>query len=769
MSENKLVEKTKEVFNKQKELTDLIDELKEEVKGVYYQNRRLSDENKSLKKQVSLLQSKQGEVKEPIGFEPSFSLPKEEKVEVVEAKPTMEQPTELPLEHPAERPEPIEEKDYYNYEIERNTRKNAISEFFLGKNVIAKIAAILIFLGVLTFGQMAYVDFLNDVGRAFLILFTGLVFCGVAFLTEKRNYTVFSNVFYGVGLFIIFYSILLAGFQFALFNSVWISILLLALLLATMVYFKDKRNDFLDSILFTFSNVIGFAFLFCLSDLSIAISVVFSILFVGTIGFVAYMYFMKYYRDNSLVKSIFQMIQFGGTIYYLLFILFNDELLESSPIALIAFSLLQVGILVFTNLSFEFDDKSRLPYVSPVILLITLYITANLLNITILQDRYISFTLSFLTFSILLIPLLVMVSKKFDKQLPNMSRIYTYTLGASYLIYAVTASSIFDQVLYPMGTRFLLLGIGLISSYVVLTLRQDEKLKFLYWGYTIMFVLLVITEFYILDNLRGYYLNDAIILGVVSLTLIGVNISLKYWKQLECIVEKEIMKAFMVFAFLPFIIILMKEHISSDSAYIMAVIMLWLVGNRWLSELKPLKTVYHNYYTLILNVVIVLLTFTLNQVYFDHDFSQFSDVFKLMFMFSVNVYIIYSLKEIYVDHLRKHHPETMFIVVYLLGVLVHSYYIHNYINIEFDKVILSSYFLIASAVGVLIGFRQNWSNSRRLGLFAIYFSLLKFFIYDFYTQDFTSFVRMMTYFILGFVLLGISILYAYLERTYSKQ
>mgnify|MGYP000934943999 FL=1 len=88
---------------------------------------------------------------------------------------------------------------------------------------------------------------------------------------------------------------------------------------------------------------------------------------------------------------------------------------------------------------------------------------------------------------------------------------------------------------------------------------------------------------------------------------------------------------------------------------------------------------------------------------------------------------------------------------------------------EFDKVILSSYFLIASAIGVLLGFRMNWSISRRLGLFAIYYSLAKFFVYDMYSQDFSAFVRMVTYFVLGSILLGISFLYAYLEKIYGKE
>lgn len=762
MDDNKLVEKTKEVFHKQQELTGLIDDLKDEVKKVYYENKDLLEENKFLKDELAQLKSSP---------KSNFAETKEEPVPGAEVASKEETPLqEKPVVDTTftQQEESVEVVNYFDDKVDREIRKNAIAEFFLGKNVIAKIAAILIFLGVLTFGQMAYVDWLNDVGRALLILFSGLVFGAVAWYTEKKRHIVFSNVFYGVALFIIFYSILLAGFTFDLFGAVWISILLLALLLATMVYFKDKRYDFLDSIIFPFYLVIGYAFLYCLGDLDGVVSSIFSIAFVGLIGFNTYLFVSKHYKHNEVMSAIFQLIHFGSILYFLFYLLFNDHLLGSNPYVVGVYALLQVGILYIININFEFDDDSRFHYFSPILILIVSFPVASILNMALLQEGFISFSLTFFSYTVLLIPLTVLMYKKFKKIYPNISRMYYYTLGISFLIFGLTAAHPFELSLYTFGTRFVILGIGVIGSYIVLTLLQDQTLKYLFWKFVFSLSLFAVIEFFYNGQLVRNYISDSIYLLVVALLLLVVNLGLKYWKNLEYIVEKEILKLFTVLAFVPFILIVMKEYISDDSAYLMAVIMLWLVGSRWLGELKFLKTSHHTYYTLILNVIILLLTFSLNLIYFDHDFTQFKDVFKLVFMFMVNVYIVYSLKEIYVDHLQKRHAEGYFIFVYAIGVLIHSYYIHMYINIEFDKVILSSYFLIASAVGVLIGFRKNWSLSRRLGLFAIYYSLAKFFIYDFYTQDFSSFVRMMTYFILGFVLLGISVLYAYLERTYQK-
>ena len=170
-----------------------------------------------------------------------------------------------------------------------------------------------------------------------------------------------------------------------------------------------------------------------------------------------------------------------------------------------------------------------------------------------------------------------------------------------------------------------------------------------------------------------------------------------------------------------------------------------------------------------MNIVILGLTFALNLFYFDHDFTKAEDVIKFLLLFLANVYVVWSLREIFIGYCKNQNIEKNFIAIYGVGVLIHSYFIHNYINFEYDKVILSSYFLIASAIGVLAGFRQGWTLTRKIGLGAIYYSLAKFFIYDFYQQDFETFVRMVTYFILGFILLGISFLYAYLEKVYGEK
>ncbi|MCK5762235.1 MAG: hypothetical protein KAH16_04990, partial [Candidatus Izimaplasma sp.] len=152
----------------------------------------------------------------------------------------------------------------------------------------------------------------------------------------------------------------------------------------------------------------------------------------------------------------------------------------------------------------------------------------------------------------------------------------------------------------------------------------------------------------------------------------------------------------------------------------------------------------------------------------DHDFSKGIDLFTFFFVLLLNGYLVFPLKELYDFAKEKYDLETVFIVVYMKGVIIQSVFIHRYINFTYDKVFLSSYFMIASALAILYGFRHSLLKVRKLGLAAIYFALIKFFTYDFFSAEFTLTVRMFTYFILGLLLMGIAFMYAYLEKKYGE-
>ena len=138
MSENKLVEKTRQVMKTQNELSELINDLKTEVKKVYYENEKLLEENALLKSKVEFLGGTKEDKKEHI----EVKVPLETNI----PEEIIKQPIETEVEQQKE--EVIQEIKIVKKEPSK--RNTVLLEFFLGQNIIAKIASVLIFLGILS-------------------------------------------------------------------------------------------------------------------------------------------------------------------------------------------------------------------------------------------------------------------------------------------------------------------------------------------------------------------------------------------------------------------------------------------------------------------------------------------------------------------------------------------------------------------------------------------------------------------------------------------
>ena len=132
-------------------------------------------------------------------------------------------------------------------------------------------------------------------------------------------------------------------------------------------------------------------------------------------------------------------------------------------------------------MSFEFNEDSRIKYLLPIALLKTMFPIALALNYSLYGSIHISFSLNLLTYTLLLVIPYVYIYRKFKSTDLGASRIYLYTMGISFLIYSIAASYVIDQELYPIGMRFVLIGFGSIVVYTILTLLNDDKLKYLFY------------------------------------------------------------------------------------------------------------------------------------------------------------------------------------------------------------------------------------------------------------------------------------------------
>jgi len=766
MEVNKLIDKTKEVIKKQQEFNDVVDELKLEVKDVFMKNKQLNEENILLKQRISKYEkveakeeqsntaeneSIKAQIKKPLDVEEIII----EKVETEEVVITdVQQDKVKPVVH---------------------KKSNALFEFFLGKNVIAKIATVLIFLGILTFGQMAYVDWLNDVGRVFLIMFTGFVFFGIAYFSEKKNILVFSNVFYSLSIFIVYYSLILAHFSFSLVNGHILSYLVLLLMASVFTYFRNKRYEFLDTLLFLFYFIAGTSMIFYF-DISGKVSSYFEIiLFVTALGYISFVYLKNYYENNDVINSLLQSIYTIGLSIYLFNFVFltfrNDEFTSIMGLNLLSYSLLSLFLVYIFNIGKKMNNLTRyniftVLYTVFMMVAISYGIVAFISTITIFNIT--SFVA--LIFIILSSPLYAILYLRYKDGEDNFSNQYLVFLAIVMLIFSFTVGPFKENKFASYSVQNLILGLEILLFYVLSKFTKD-KMHRLIW---IVFTGILIFKNVIYYTIEGEFLFNEGLLIFTNLTLGVLLVTLhEVFKRTNIDknqTDNTLVHCANIILLLPFFITFVNDLISTELAFIFAIVLVVFIGYRWITEIKFFDIEEKHKIISGLNIGIVLLVLFLNLFYFDHNFKIFSDVLKFFILLVFNGYTVFVIKELYQGiNMRDEHKEVYFIGAYLLGVLIHSLFIHNYINIEFDKVILSSYFLIASAIGVLLGFRMNWSISRRLGLFAIYYSLAKFFVYDMYSQDFSAFVRMVTYFVLGSILLGISFLYAYLEKIYGKE
>lgn len=760
MSENKLVEKTRKVLDTQNELSVLIKDLKDEVKKVYYQNEKLIEENAFLQRKISSLGKTVKDVKapdEPVG--PT----KQVEVKEVDIKE---------VEHIKE-VKPIKE--------DVPKKPNVLTEFFLGKNVIAKIASVLIFLGILSFGQIAYVEWLNDVGRVLLIMFGGFVFGGIAYYTEKKDMIVFSSVFYGLGVFIIYYSLVLAHFGFELFNESILSYLLVILIVGVFIYFWNKRYEFLDSLLYIFYMVVGLTILMYFDHLGGFSQYIEIILFVGLLGYISYKYIAVYYKENQDIQLVLMSIFTLSLIIYLLGfsfkLAFGDyDLIIQMKTAVMAFNIFMYSALVIyfvylINLISKIDEDHQFRVLLPIYTVALIGVSSYaLLHFADIAVGIHNGSFSVLLFVILAAPLYTYLYIEDKKGEDNFSQAYLIIIAIALLIYSFVAGNLGTSKVSGFVTLNIILGLEVLLFYILAKFTKDENHRFIGIGFICIFVVRNIA-FYLYEGSFLFKESGVIFVSMaVGLILVVVYELFKRLNLEDNQTDNIVAHSTNLLMLIPVVVTFTNDLLSDDLAYIFTTVVVLLIGYRWLVSLEVFSLEHKKYLYLGINLGIIFLTLFLNSFYFDHNYKIFEDVFKFWILFLINGYVVLSIKEIYVEYGKERvSNEEAFIFAYLVGVVVHSIFIHNYINIEFDRVILSSYFLIASAVAILLGFKQSWSATRYIGLGAIYFSLGKFFIYDIYSREFTTFTKMVTYFILGFILLGIALLYAYLEKTYGKE
>lgn len=765
MSVDKMVEKAKKVLDKQRELNNLIIDMKEEARAV-------EQENKALKDRIQQLENKAQDKPESIPLDHPVYTPKQE--ELPKETTPVEMNTVPPIVQPAPKITPVPKRP------DKKQASQPIMEFFLGKNVIVKIAAILMILAVITFGRIAYLDFLENLGRFIFIIGIGVFFLALGYFFERKKAQMYSHIFYITGLSVLVANSFLGQFEYNLYENLVHLIMLIVLTGIPLYYFREERAAFLDTFLIPYYLFILVSplLLFQTSPIELPTFVA-TIVLVGTVGYAIYSHFIKYVkRGEPLVYIDIFSLTIAITLLGLgVGSIINTNEFSFGHVIVLLYQIYLIGLLYVINIK---RLKDRPLSVQVAFLLMTtlgFLILGISLNGTYEElSGYTNHTLQTLIMSLLLLPIYIYLFVKNDDTTIRVRNLYLVVIAFVTLLYTFIMQKSFNSVTFmnigsdyrtvTLGIKNLVLVIETALIFLASLLTRDKMQRKVSYSFMAAIVLVYVVKFYVQWDFYGF---NSWVIFVPSIVGAISMYAMNYYLNKDNQYDKDILTALVVITVIPLISAITEEWLIDRFPVHLTSVIVWFVIIRYVTKLEIFKTTYEESRILTMNLVIVLFVLIANFFYLDHDFTKFHDLFFAFYVLLANVYLVQAMRELY--HYVTGKPginkEHWFIGLYILGVAIQAIYVTQYINFSFDKVILSSYYMIAAAVGILWGFRQNWLLVRKIGLFAIYFSLAKFFVYDFWANDFDLYVRFVSYFTLALVLFGISALYSYLEKTYG--
>ncbi|MFK5883825.1 MAG: hypothetical protein QM489_05715 [Candidatus Izemoplasma sp.] len=780
MNKKELIEKTTKAISQQDSITNVLEELRSEIINLNQENIRLRSELEAFKPK------EEEKVKEIIIKLDEDVISDNDKgsIKSIIVDDSIKDTNRIIVK-------PSVSKSI----IDQNSAK--IFEFFLGKNVILKIAGLLLILGFFSLGRIAY-ESMYDIGRVALIMGSGGIVFGIGYFFDKKEDVVLNNVFYSTGLILIHLSFLLAFSTYELIGFNFMLLINITLIGAAFLYFYNKRFDFMDGFLFTFYLYILMYISFkgyALIDADI-IYYLGSVLLLALVAYIMFVYLVRFLEDKiylEVILNVVLMITIVSSVFVILYYSAHSQYSFSSYLMML------FATSYFYLISIKNDKNHSLHNV--VILGSTFILSAlvallasELINVfTDLNHNIIS-----LIIIILLVPLYIYLYREDDSNINLISSTDIYALFISILV--IFFSFNFGQFKEASTVPYYVhhVTFSVITVIVYLFYRYNDKLfyQLVKNGFLIILGFVTIKRFIGITTVAGF--NDTlysywnigdmfpraanygsseyliyIFTLLAGIALLVINKLYGKYKNLEHKDFSVFLYGFNLVLLIPIVYLVVNDLMSStEERYSVVLLMSFsyiFIVYRYILSIKQLKLQGLKGF-IIANQIMIVATVTItNFIYFDHHFGSGYDLLYFSLLLILNGYIVLSLKEIFDYYKERFNLESLFITIYFIGVFIHSMFIHRYINFDYDKVFLTSYFIIAAALAILFGFRNNLKLVRKIGLFAIYFALLKFFIYDFNSNDFTLTVRTFTLFILSALLFAIGFMYAKIEKKYNEE
>jgi hypothetical protein len=225
-------------------------------------------------------------------------------------------------------------------------------------------------------------------------------------------------------------------------------------------------------------------------------------------------------------------------------------------------------------------------------------------------------------------PMYIYFYIKRDNRLLKVNLLYLGMIVVMLYIYGTYGSFGNSNRIFEYYILNAIVGVYIVLFYLLSKITKDVSHKIS--SYFFVVVLVIRNLVYYIDNNSFLFEDSKVILVSLSvgLLMLVINLIFKHFRKEEDQIDNLVVQTLNLFLLIPVILMLSTELISQDNILRTSLVVLGIIGYRWLSGLKAFDMKYKKYFIIGLNIKILLIILGINLVYFDHVFSVPSDVMK---------------------------------------------------------------------------------------------------------------------------------------------
>ena len=658
----------------------------------------------------------------------------------------------------------------YSENVNPKTINKSKFESFVGKNILSILAAILIFIGLITFGVLVFKD-LGNLGKTIVMYIVSTLLTGTGVFLAKKNKSSVSSVVLGIGIGSLYISTFVSLLFLDVFNLTIMMIIMSLLTILTLFMSKIlKNNDF------SVISFIGLA-LTTLSVLSVKILpitmlclVVFAVLsfllfvylnrkekyFCGIlIGYFfefTFLHFLlsaydsticfTHYNTNALYTLISVLLTFGSMFMCLSMLIYKTRtqfmkifagVLTSFSIIWLLKDFLVNNILHFIKVIIDNEHIVKSYSASYEV-----FYDSNIVQV-------VNLFLSNIFVPLIFFALLFLIKKIFKSKEEFNEIIIPFTIMYSFYI-------LFSDI-----TMFSILPLLLVSY---LYLRNKNNIY-----YYISLGISITLAFSLVVNFLNWNNYDSITITrlIVCMALICfISVVLPKIKNNNWLSQPLLLTylAFLISLCLNDVLNINADINNNSSFYVMLCFSLFITD---LSHL--IKNNSYKAQGIILDVirnVFAWVVVLLANSCFGNDISS-NVIIMLSTIFAIPLML-------FVRYDRLNGPnQKLRSVCYSFKMMIYAVLVFSLVsdglNIHINQLLVSTVFIALFALYVLFGFKTNNKTFRIFGLIALICSIFKLVVIDMWGES--SLIRVGALIVGGLICLGISMLYSKIEKNYS--